>query len=107
QYVTINQLLTGDAFTSATTHLSPQDRSEARHLLENQRQGLRTQLEDMLRMAYGITKPDARWVGDDLPPADQVHSLLTTLRLQPPVGAGLKDGFTHLLDQLLRHMYPE
>jgi hypothetical protein len=104
--VVLDHILAGDRFDGYTRHLSPQDRVEARHLLQNQADSLRGQMRDVLRQAYGLQTPDERWVVTDIAPRDQFPTLDPTLTVRPPTAATMKDAFEQLLDQLLSHLYP-
>ncbi|MPZ89548.1 MAG: hypothetical protein GEU81_16095, partial [Nitriliruptorales bacterium] len=104
--VVLEYILTGDRFEGFTTHLAPQDRVEARHLLRNQAESLRGQLFDVLRQAYGLEIPDQRWVRTDIRPRDQFPTLDPTLAVRPPAAATLRDAFERLLDQVMAHRHP-
>lgn len=104
--VILDYILTGDRFEGFTTHLAPQDRVEARHLLRNQADSLRSQLLDVLRQAYSLETADERWVVIDLAPREQFPTLDPTLTVRPPTAATLRDAFEQLLDQLMSHRYP-
>lgn len=106
QLVVVDHVLAGDRLQGYTSHLSPQNRVEAKHLLENQAESLREQLRGLLRQAYGIEAPDHRWVSDELRPSEQFPTLDPTLRVRPPVAATLSQAFDHILDQVMSHRYP-
>lgn len=103
--VIMDHILAGDRFESHTTHLSPQDRTEARHQIDSQADALRSQLRDALRQAYGLDRPDPEWVRTDLPLADQFPALDPTLDVRPPTAASLADAFRQILDQVFTHRY--
>jgi hypothetical protein len=106
--VILDHILTGERFNNYVTHLSPVDRAAARSLLENQQSQLRQRMIGYLMGAYGIVKADEGSLdpAHQLTPSESFHSLDQSFALQPPVGAGLKEAFDHLLDQALRHQYP-
>lgn len=105
--VILDHILAGERFNNYVTHLSPVDRAAARSLLENQQSQLRQRLINYLEGAYGIVKAADGSLDPthQLPVADSFRSLDPTFTLQPPVGAGLKEAFDHLLDQALKHQY--
>lgn len=104
--VVVDFVLVGDRFASYTTHLSPQDRAEARQILENQARALRAQVTDHLHQAYGLTAPDETWVQTAIQPAQQFPALDPTLTLRPPTASTLQPAFEQLLDQVMAHRYP-
>lgn len=104
--VVLDHILTGDRLEGYTTHLSPQDRVQAKHLLNNQAESLRSQMQDVLRQAYGIVTPAEQWVRTDLPLRDQFPSLDPTLDVRPPTASNLNDAFEQILDQVMSHIYP-
>jgi hypothetical protein len=105
--VVLDHVLTGDRFESYTTHLSPQDRSEARTLLRNQAETLRTQMRMILQQAYGLTTPDPDLVQPDLSPGDQFPTLDPTLTVRPPTSGNLAEALPQVLDQILAHQHPK
>ena len=106
QLVVVDYVLTGDRLQNYTGFLAPQNRIEAKHLLENQRASLRDQVQGFLRKAYGIDVPDGRFVSSTLSPSDQFPTLDPTLTIQPPVAATLSDAFDQLLDEVMTHRFP-
>jgi hypothetical protein len=104
--VVLDHILAGDRLDGYTSHLSPQDRLQAGHLLRNQADSHRAQMHDVLRQAYGIDRPEEQWVRTDLPLRDQFPSLDPTLDVRPPTAPNLNDAFEQLLDQVMAHMYP-
>src|SRR5690606_37200843 len=72
--VCLNYLLaSNDRFESNASHLSVQDRAQAKLMLENRRSALRQRLLDVVQQAYGVAKPqpadidhtygEPRWMG--------------------------------------------
>lgn len=104
--VILDHILKGDRLENFTSHLSPQDRNQASHLLRNQAESLRNQMRDVLRQAYGIEEPDDQWVRSDLPLRDQFPTLDPTLDVRAPTAPTMNDAFEQLLDQVLSHLYP-
>ena len=88
--VVLDHILAGDRLDGFTTHLSPEKRLQAGHLLKNMADSLRTQLHDVLRQAYGIDTPDQQWVRTDLPLHDQFPCLDPTMDVRPPTTANLE-----------------
>jgi hypothetical protein len=105
--VVLDHVLAGDRFESYTTHLSPQDRSEARTLLRNQADTLRTQMRMILQQAYGLTTPDPEMVQTDLSPGEQFVTLDPTLTVRPPTSGNLAEALPQVLDQILAHQHPK
>ena len=104
--VMLDHVLAGDRLGGFTTHLSPQDRVQAGHLLKNMAESLREHMHEVLRQAYGIDRPDEQWVRTDLPLRDQFPCLDPTLDVRPPTAPNLNDAFEQLLDQVMSHVYP-
>ncbi|AXV04977.1 Bacteriophage (PhiC31) resistance protein PglY [Euzebya pacifica] len=105
--VVVDHVLNGDRFESYTTNLSPQDRSEARTLLRNQADTLRTRMRIILQQAYGLTTPDADLVQTDLSPGEQFPTLDPTLTVRPPTSGNLTAALPEVLDQLMAHQHPK
>lgn len=105
--VVVDHVLNGDRFESYTTNLSPQDRSEARTLLRNQAETLRTRMRMILQQAYGLTTPDADMVQSDLSPGEQFPTLDPTLTVRPPTSGNLAAALPEVLDQLMAHQHPK
>ncbi len=104
--VILDHILAGDRLEGFTTHLSPQDRVQALHLLKNMAASLRAQLHDVLRQSYGIDRPEEQWVRTDLPLRAQFPTLDPTLDVRPPTAPNLNDAFEQLLDQVMSHVHP-
>lgn len=104
--VVLDHILAGDRLAGFTTHLSPQDRVQAEHLLKNQADSLRSQIQDVLRQAYGIEGADDQWVRTDLPLRDQFPTLDPTLNVSPPTASSFAGAFEQLLDQVMSHSHP-
>ena len=105
--VVVDHVLNGDRFESYTTNLSPQDRSEARTLLRNQADTLRTRMRIILQQAYGLTTPDADLVQTDLSPGEQFPTLDPTLTVRPPTSGNLAAALPEVLAQLMAHQHPK
>ncbi|MGI8728481.1 MAG: hypothetical protein ACR2LK_00510, partial [Solirubrobacteraceae bacterium] len=103
------QVLTGDGFRRYAEHLSDTDRHSARQIITNQRDALLQRVKIGLRQAYGLERPtpdliDTALLGDG-EAADVISR--SGFTVQRPVGAGLRDGFEHLLSQALAHEFPK
>lgn len=105
--VVLDHVLSGDRLEGFTTHLSPQDRVEARHALENMRDSHREQVTEFLRQCYGIRTPvEERWVDAVLELNDQFQSLDPLLTVHAPTATSFGGAFEQILDQMMRHRYP-
>lgn len=105
-----DHVLAGDGFRRYADHLSETERHSARQILTNQRDALRTRVQLGLRQAYGLERPqpdliDTTQIGDG--EAADVISLLGGFSARRPVGAGLGEGFDHLVGQALQHEFPK
>lgn len=105
--VVLDYVLTGDRFETYTTHMSPQDRTEARTLLRNQADTLRSAMHTILQQAYGLTTADDGQVQPDLSPGEQFPTLDPTLTVRPPTSASLADALPQVLDQMMGHQHPK
>lgn len=104
--VILDHILSGDRLESYTTHLSPQDRVEARHALDNMRDSHREQVRDFLRQCYGIQPAEERWIRSDLSLAEQFPTLDPALDIRAPTAASFGEAFQQILDQVMRHRFP-
>lgn len=105
-----DHVLAGDGFRRYAEHLSETERHSARQIITNQRDALLAQVKAGLLQAYGLARPQADLIdtailGDG--EAADVISLLGGFTAQRPVGAGLREGFEHLVAQALKHEFPE
>jgi hypothetical protein len=105
--VRLNYILAGggsDRLYALASDMSPQDRQQAKLLLEQQQRALRERLLDCLKQAYGAAAPQP---GDvELDEGSVFRSLESGLRLDNLVGGTLKAAFDHLTAQLLAWSYP-
>ncbi|MCI0393078.1 MAG: phage resistance protein [Acidobacteria bacterium] len=106
--VKLEHILTGERFANYVTRLSPQERSEARTLLENQRSQLKQRIIGYLQGAYGIANPETSSIDQALRLDGREHfeSLDPAFNLAVPVGANLRESFEHLLHQALKFQFP-
>src|SRR5262249_53893673 len=106
--VKLEHILTGERFPNYVTRLSPQERSEARTLLENQRSQLKQRIIGYLQGVYGIANPETSSIDQALKLDGREHfeSLDPTFDLAVPVGANLREAFEHLLYQALKFQFP-
>jgi hypothetical protein len=106
--VKLEHILTGERFGNYVTRLSPQERSDARTLLENQRSQLRLRIIGYLQGAYGIATPEHGSIDPALKLEGREHfeSLGPSFDLAVPVGANLREAFEHLLNQSLKFQFP-
>jgi hypothetical protein len=106
--VKLDFILKEDRFPQFVTHLPQVERSDAKMLLDNQRNQLRNRLIRYLEGAYGIATPEKDSIDTTIELVGKEHfeSLDDGLTLQPPAGANLQQAFASLLDQALRYQYP-
>lgn len=99
-------LASDDRFRSYSDHLSEVERASARSLMDNQRSQLRQHVLNCLEGAYGIASAAPGTLDGAHNLADHFQSLDPTFQPQPPVGANLREGFWHLVEQALGHQFP-
>jgi hypothetical protein len=105
--VVMEHILTSDdRFRSYSDHLSEVERASARNLLDNQRSQLKQHVLNCLQGAYGISQAAQGTLDNAHNLSDHFQSLDPTFHPQPPVGANLKGGFQHLIEQALKHQFP-
>jgi hypothetical protein len=106
--IMLDHVLTGDNFTEATKHLTPQDVPQARNLLESQQSALTNRLIADLEMAYGVRKAEDDVINNalSLELSEQFQSLWAGFKPVPPVGKDLRGALEDLLAQTLAHEYP-
>ncbi len=88
--VIIEHVLTGERFNGYAAFLSPQDRSTARTLLENQRSSLRERVKQHIEAAYGIRGSQSKSIDNSHELTDTFRSLYPGLDLQPPSASSLR-----------------
>jgi hypothetical protein len=96
-----------DSYNRYSRHLTPQDRANARTLLENQRSQLRQQIKDHLMGAYGVSTPSPGSLDNDDLLQSQIMSLQPGFTPRLPQGATMEKAFTQLLGQALAFQYPD
>lgn len=105
--VKLNYVLAGggdERLYALASDLSPQDRQQAKLLLEQQQRALRERILDTLKQAYGAAAAQPADVEVDQQPI--FWTLQHGLRLDNLVGGTLKAAFAHLTGQLLAWSYP-
>ncbi|MBF0128348.1 MAG: phage resistance protein, partial [Magnetococcales bacterium] len=100
-------LTSDDRFRSYADHLSEIERASAKSLMDNQRSQLKQHVQNCLEGAYGIAPPAPGTLDGAHNLGDHFQSLDPTFQPQPPVGANLKEGFLHLVEQALGHQFPD
>ncbi|MEQ1891106.1 MAG: hypothetical protein ABL998_01075 [Planctomycetota bacterium] len=97
------------SFEQAASHLSSEDRLQAKPLLDSQKRTLREKLVGTLMAAYGMSNDPAFKAGLDgaVSVADVFVSLDDSLTPKPPAAGKFRDGLERLLDQALVHQFPK
>ena len=106
QLVVIDHVLAGERFESYARALSPQDRSTAKTLLENQCSALRERVRQHVEAAYGVRGSQSTAVDGAHSLEDTFRSLMPGLALQPPAASNLKGAFLGCLNQALTFDFP-
>lgn len=104
--VVIEHVLTGERFNGYAAFLSPQDRSTARTLLENQRSSLGERVKQHIEAAYGIRGSQSKSIDNSHELTDTFRSLFPGLDLQAPAASSLKGALEDLLGQALGYEFP-
>ncbi len=109
ELVCLNHLLagSGERFESNATHLSVQDRAQAKVILQNRQSALRQRMLEVLQQAYGAAKIMPGNIDTTYGEPTFFASLDVGFEPGAPVGARLEDAFDHLVDQMLSHQFPD
>ena len=105
--VLLDQVLNGNRLNEYGAHLSQTDRDQARGLMVNQRDQMRTRIRNCLLVAYGISRADTDAVDDSHDLEGHFISLNPGLELRPPVAAGIGDALEDVFGQALTAFYPD
>ena len=105
--VLLDQVLTGNRLNEYGAHLSQTDRDQARGLMVNQRDQMRTRIRNCLLAAYGISRADTDAVDDSHDLEGHFISLNPGLELRPPVAASIGDALQDVFCQWLTACYPD
>jgi hypothetical protein len=104
--VIIEHVLPAERFNLYAAFLSPQDRSTARTLLENQKSSLRERVKQHIEAAYGIRGSQSKSIDNSHELTDTFRSLYPGLDLQPPSACNLGGALEDLLGQALSFEFP-
>lgn len=104
--VIIEHVLTGERFNGYAAFLSPQDRSTAKTLLENQRSSLGERVKQHIEAAYGIRGSQSKSIDNTHELTDTFKTLFSGLDLQPPAASNLRGALEDLLGQALSFEFP-
>jgi hypothetical protein len=109
ELVCLNHLLAGagERFESNATHLSVQDRAQAKVILANRQSSLRQRMMDVLQQAYGAAKIQPGTIDTSYGEPRFFASLDAAFDPGAPVGARLQDAFDHLTDQMFSDQFPD
>ena len=103
----LDQVLTGNRLNEYGAHLSQTDRDQARGLMVNQRDQMRTRIRNCLLAAYGISKADVDTVDDSHDLEGHFISLNPGLEVRPPVAASIGGALQDVFGQWLTARYPD
>ena len=109
RFVVLEFLLSNDdRLRQYSAHLSLAERSEAKTVLNNQRDQLRERLRRALRMAYGVMNPEPAMLDESLrlDKDQQFQSLDATIAIRPPAAPDLRSALDNLIEQGLDGQYP-
>ena len=105
--VLLDQVLTGNRLNEYGAHLSQTDRDQARGLLVNQRDQMRTRIRNCLLTAYGLSRADTDAVDDGHDLEGHFISLDPGIELRPPVAANIEEALQDVFGQALAARYPD
>jgi hypothetical protein len=107
EYVAVSELMKLDRFDQHTTHLSPNQRMEAKPILEARENQLRSRLHEAMLTAYGVVGGTADPLVD---PAnslnDHYRTLHPALAIRPTTHPTLDGAMGQLCDQIFDNLYP-
>ena len=104
--VLLDQVLTGNRLAEYGSHLSETDRDQARGLMANQRDQMRTRIRNCLLAAYGISRTDTDAVDDSHDLEGHFISLNPALSPRPPVVADIGEAVEDVFGQALAARFP-
>jgi hypothetical protein len=104
--VVIEHLLSGTQLDAHATSLSANDRVLARQQLENLRSALRTNLQNALLAAYGLTEQFKDRLDEGCLLDQHLYTLASGLQLQRPPSATMREAVDHVVGQALAFAYP-
>nr|WP_042190379.1 DUF6079 family protein [Kibdelosporangium sp. MJ126-NF4]CEL19291.1 Bacteriophage (PhiC31) resistance gene pglY [Kibdelosporangium sp. MJ126-NF4]CTQ94910.1 Bacteriophage (PhiC31) resistance gene pglY [Kibdelosporangium sp. MJ126-NF4] len=99
-------LSSNDRFNAASSHLSPQDRMQAKILLESQQSTLRQGILGVLKQAYGAAARTEADIDVEHASSDVFTTLDPGFQPNPSAGADIKSVFTAVLDKAFKHTWP-
>ena len=105
--VLLDQVLTGKRLDEYGAHLSRNDRDQARSLLVNQRDQMRTRIRNCLLAAYGISRTGTDAIDDSPELEGHFISLNPGVELRPPVAANIGDALRDVFGQALAACFPD
>lgn len=104
--VLLDHVLSGNQLDAHASHLSAQDRAQAKELLINQRSAVHANAVNALLAAYGITTQFRDKIDQASELDTPLYTLAPGLTLQRPVGAAFRDCLDQLVGQALAWQYP-
>lgn len=104
--VILEHVLSGERLNTYANFLSPQDRSTAKTVLENQCTALRERVRQHVEAAYGVRGSQHASIDSTHELSDTFRSLYPGLDLQPPAASNLAGVLEELLSQALGFEFP-
>jgi hypothetical protein len=104
--VLLDHVLSGTQLDAHASHLSAQDRAQAREILRGQRSVVRTNVINSLLAAYGITQQFRDRIDEAHGLDAHLYTLARGLSFRPPVGATFAEALDGVVDQAFTWQYP-
>lgn len=104
--VLLEYVLSGNQLDTHASHLSAQDRAQAKLLLQNQREVLRQTVSNALLAAYGLTTSFREKIDESHGLETHFFTLPLGLHLQTPVAATFAEALDQIVAQALAWEFP-
>jgi len=104
--VILEHVLSNARFEEFGGHLSPEDRAQAKGILDNRRRQITERLRQAMKVAYGLEPDTQGFLSATLETPDLTRSLLLSFQPPAPGGATLKDALERFVEAALAHEYP-
>ena len=106
RYVAVDELLKLDRFEAHTSHLSANQRAEAKPILTSLRNTLAAQLHEAIKNAYGVIRSGSPFVEQAGALTDHLRCLDPALVVRPTTRPTLDEALSELCDQVFDNLYP-